>query len=249
MIFTISMILGVPLALIFVFSVEPELESGQGIALAVILAAIASYVLAVIVSSGNSEDDVDPEEAHVAEAERALEILGRELMNIYNSISRQYEKITDFLYLYPEYAARLKETEQYKDWRDRLLFWADENIERLKDFYFSDGYTFYINKDLELVNLFEKNAMEPAPYATVVCEVSIKRDRLPEDYFEHAFTVWEEEDFEDYPTGGNGSDYKDASTSGLALGLGLGVGLSLSGHDTHHGGHGCDCGDCDCSCQ
>lgn len=187
-----------------------------------------------------------PEACREAEAELALEILDRELLNIYNSLSRQYEKISDFLYLYPDYAARLKETERYKDWRGRLLFWADENIERLKEFYFNDGYTFYINKDLTLVNLFETNSMEQNPDADVVCEVSLKRVRLPENYFEYAFTVWEEEGQDDYSIGRPRSGYNDASTYSFALGIGLGAGMNLAGNDIHHSA--LDCGYSDGNC-
>ena len=236
------MILCVPLSLIFVLSVEPELKAGQDIALAVILAAIASFLIAMIAAPRESREEYS-ETSHTDEAERALEELERELLSIYTSLSQQYEKISDFLYLYPEYAARLKNTERYKDWRERLLFWADENIERLKEFYFDDGEVCYINKGLKLVNLYENQTMEPNPGAIVVCEVSLTKNRVPEDYFEHAFSVWEDEDIDD-SAGSRRSDYTDASTTGIVLGIGLDTDLSLSGHDSYHNGHCCDGGDC-----
>lgn len=241
-IFAISMIIGVPLMLMFVFSTEPEIKTEQGIALAAVVAAVVSYVLALILATGEVAEEVDPEDKRVAEAERAFETLDRELLSIYNSLSHQYEKISDFLYLYPEYAVWLKETERYKDWRDRLLYWADENIERLKDFYFSDGLVCYIIQGLELVNVYDSNAMESDPGAAVLCEVALKKSRLPADYFQQAFTVWEEEDIDGDIRGRR----RHSDSSATAFGIGIGAGIGLSGHDHHGDSH---CGDGDCGCQ
>ncbi|MCM1066494.1 MAG: hypothetical protein NC418_02850 [Muribaculaceae bacterium] len=179
------------------------------------------------------------EEFQENEAEAQFKILDRELLYPYSSLSWKYKLISDFCFDYPEYLPQLKENANYIRWRTDVVDWAKDNVDRLESFHFSDGIYNYVYEasiqNLEIVDIMAKANLPKEVGCDVCCEVTIKKKRVPKDYFDLPGLVWEDDDFDI----DNQRKASDSNSSGAPIEFicGLFCG-SADGSQTSDGGDG-----------